>query len=77
MPTRNPGIRRLLRAVPQLAVLLAGAEGPWARWGAARGDGERGGIQLDCVFGLRARMLALVALSLTLAAVIALRSQFR
>jgi hypothetical protein len=29
------------------------------------------------VFGLRARMLALVALSLTLAAVIALRSQFR
>jgi|GEM_PF-2462748 hypothetical protein len=40
-------------------------------------DGERGGIQLDCGFGLRARMLALVALSLTLAAVIALRSQFR
>src|SRR5450756_546742 len=38
MPTRNPGIRRLLRAVPQLAVLLAGAGGPWARWGAARGD---------------------------------------
>lgn len=40
-------------------------------------DGERGGIQLDCGFGLRARVLALVALSLTLAAVIALRSQFR
>ena len=76
MPTRNPGIRRLLRAVPQLAVLLAGAGGPWVRWGGARGTVNGSASSLIAGSGC-ARVLALVALSLTLAAVIALRSQFQ
>jgi|GEM_PF-1522018 len=64
MPTRNPGIRRLLRAVPQLAVLLAVAGMLRTRLADVRADSERGSVTLEQIVisaGLLAIALAVVA----------------